>query len=249
MTTGDDDRMPVLDLRGMDRLWRRYRSALTRERALFSCLLFALVVAGYERLAPVPVEGMAVQGVSIHTCELRRVAQADWLTGGSRIWLSWEDRAECLPIPLAAADGERAFEEELSAVLAGYPMQAMAGMLAQLDRPVAAFLVGIAKKESNWGRRVPTKDGVDCYNYWGFKSSGSRGTAMGHACFGSPEEAVSRVGARIQQLVYESRRDTPGKMVIWKCGSSCAWDRPENVERWIRDVALYYHKVMEGSAG
>lgn len=128
----------------------------------------------------------------------------------------------------------------------GYPLEVMAPAIAEYDRDVAALIVGIAKKESNWGKRVPVDAaGKDCFNYWGFKGAGTRGVAMGHGCFGSPEEAVRAVGNRIAELVEKRKTSEPKNMIIWKCGSSCATHSPESVRKWIADVDLYYRKIVQ----
>jgi hypothetical protein len=137
-----------------------------------------------------------------------------------------------------------ALEQELRTLLADHPMGDMAPAIARQDRTVAAFLVGIAKKESDWGKHAPSLEGRDCYNYWGYKGAGGRGTALGYACFATSEEAVETVGGRIGHFVYSTRRDTPAEMVIWKCGSSCAGHDPEGVRKWIADVSMYYQKVV-----
>jgi hypothetical protein len=146
-----------------------------------------------------------------------------------------------------AASGRDAsgFEIELRDMLADAPMSAMAPAIAKQDRTVAAFLVGIAKKESDWGRRSPSLEGEDCYNYWGYKGPGSRGAALGYGCFATPEEAVEAVGGRIAHFVHGTRRTTPADMVVWKCGSSCAGHSPESVRKWIADVSVYYEKVAD----
>ena len=131
-------------------------------------------------------------------------------------------------------------------MVAGYPIAVMAPAIAEYDREVAALIVGIAKKESNWGKRVPVDaTGADCFNYWGWKGAGARGVAMGHGCFGSPEEAVQAVGNRIAQLVELRKTSEPKSMIIWKCGSSCATHSPESVRKWIADVDLYYRKIVQ----
>lgn len=141
------------------------------------------------------------------------------------------------------------FAQELSALVSGYPIEAMVPEIAKKDRSVAAFLVGIAKKESDWGEHVPTKDGQDCYNYWGYKGEGGRGSGMGYACFGSPQEAVQVVGDRIFALVYEQHRNAPAKMLVWKCGSSCEGHSSEGVRSWIGTVDMYYRKIAMHSQG
>lgn len=137
-------------------------------------------------------------------------------------------------------------ENEIRALVSGTPMEAMAPYIARFDREIAALLVGIAKKESSWGRRVPLDaKGKDCFNYWGYKGAGARGIAMGHGCFGTPEEAVERVGNRLVELVALRRTSEPKNMIIWKCGSSCAGHSPESVRKWIADVDLYYRKIAD----
>lgn len=138
-------------------------------------------------------------------------------------------------------------EEEIKNITKSHPIEEMAPFIAQYDKKVAALIVGIAKKESNWGFHSPSKNGQTCYNYWGYKGQGSRGVALGYGCFGSPEEAVNAIGGRIEQLV-DKRIDTPQKMVVWKCGSSCAGHDPAGVNKWISDVSLYYNRINKVSS-
>jgi|GEM_PF-1437595 len=145
---------------------------------------------------------------------------------------------------------EKAQEEEwkleLEELLQGYPMQAMIPAMMDRDPLVVAFLVGIAKKESNWGKRVPLDaNGNDCYNYWGYRAEGSLGTQrLGYGCFVDVQEAIDVVGERIRELALDYDRETPREMIVWKCGSSCAGHAPGSVEKWISDVDLYYTKVL-----
>lgn len=135
-------------------------------------------------------------------------------------------------------------ENNVREVVSGYPIEAMAPYIALHDKMTAAFLVGIAKKESNWGKRVPRDaSGADCYNYWGWRGAGSRGIEMGHGCFGSPEEAIGIVGGRLDTLIKKYKRDTPAKMIVWKCGTSCAGHSPASVKKWISDVNFYFKKI------
>ena len=134
--------------------------------------------------------------------------------------------------------------EELYQLVGNAPIREMVPSIVKLDQRVAAFVIGIAKKESDWGRHAPSQSGRTCYNYWGYKGSGSRGVSMGYACFGSPEEAVEIVGKRIAVLVSKNINE-PRKMLVWKCGSSCAGHDPEGVAKWISDVNLYFGKVMQ----
>jgi hypothetical protein len=141
--------------------------------------------------------------------------------------------------------GEKAsFEAELRAIVSGYPIEAMVPVIAEYDRDIAGLIVGIAKKESNWGKRVPrTTGGEDCFNYWGYKGAGARGIAMGHGCFGESAEAVHAIGGRLQQLTALRHTSEPANLVIWKCGSSCAGHSPESVRKWISDVDLYFRAI------
>lgn len=135
-------------------------------------------------------------------------------------------------------------EIQLRQMVGSAPIEEMIPSITKLDRRVAAFVVGIAKKESDWGRHAPTQGGETCYNYWGYKGVGSRGTSTGYACFGSPEEAVETIGTRIGSLVSKNINE-PRKMLVWKCGSSCAGHDPAGVQKWVSDVSLYYGKVMQ----
>lgn len=133
-------------------------------------------------------------------------------------------------------------EQEVRKILAGYPMEEMAPYIAQQDRIVAAFLVGIAKKESNFGLRVPVLNGQDCFNYWGYRGIRERMGSGGHTCFDSREDAVRTVAGRLQELV---RADvtTPEEMVLWKCGSNCDAHSPESVDKWIKDVNIFFSEL------
>lgn len=134
-------------------------------------------------------------------------------------------------------------ERDIESLVDGYPIERMSGEIAKHDRLVAAFVVAIAKKESNWGKRVPTLDGKDCFNYWGFREERDRMGTGGHTCFDSPKDAVRSISKRIETLMYEYNRDTPREMIVWKCGSSCDGHSPESVDKWVSDVDFYYRKL------
>lgn len=142
------------------------------------------------------------------------------------------------------SEDEMRLQNLLEEMLVGTPMEHMIPSLLDRDRETAAFLVGIGRKESSWGEHAPLKDGTDCFNYWGMKGSGSRGVGMGYACFGTPEEAVRVVGDRISTLVHEKHLDTPERMIVWKCGSSCAGHDPTGVAKWISDVKSVYTRIL-----
>ncbi|GAG25030.1 unnamed protein product, partial [marine sediment metagenome] len=132
-------------------------------------------------------------------------------------------------------------EENIRQMVSGYPIEEMLPYLLEKDPTVAAFLVSIAKKESNWGKRSPKYKSQDCYNYWGYRGPNRVGSG-GHSCFATPQEAVNVVAKRIENLVSKDI-DTPEKMIIWKCGSSCAAHSKWSVTKWISDVNLYFKKL------
>lgn len=142
-------------------------------------------------------------------------------------------------------DKQEKFEEEVRRLVKGYPIEEMLPYIFEKDRITATFLVGIGKKESNWGRRVPVLEGQDCYNYWGFREKRRLMGTGGHTCFNSRKDAVDSVAHRIEKLIFEYERDTPKEMIIWKCGYSCAGHSPESVRKWIADVEGYYKKLNE----
>lgn len=137
-----------------------------------------------------------------------------------------------------------ALEKNVRELVNGFPIEQMSTLISERNKTTASFLVGIAKKESNWGKRVPrSEDGRDCFNYWGYRGEGSRGIAMGHACFGSPEEAIGVVGGRIDTFVREYHFDTAEELIVWKCGWSCDGHSSVSVKKWIADVGYYSRKV------
>jgi hypothetical protein len=153
---------------------------------------------------------------------------------------------EVIEEDVSESEQVRELREYLETRLADYPISAMIPAIVQKDLTVAAFLVGIAKKESDWGKHVPLSDnGKDCYNYWGYRAPGSLGTQRsGYGCFATPEEAIDVVGSRIETLAVEYKRDTPDKMVVWKCGFNCTGHDPASVAKWISDVALYHRSIL-----
>lgn len=138
-----------------------------------------------------------------------------------------------------AKQGE--FETEILRYIKGRPMEKMAPYIAKQPRIVAAFIVGIAMKESKFGVYAPHSGGRDCFNYWGYKGRENT-TASGYSCFNSPEHAIQVVGKKINSLVARGISN-PAQMISWKCGSTCSWDNPENVRKWIADVGVNFYKI------
>jgi len=124
----------------------------------------------------------------------------------------------------------------------GYPISEMVPFIAKKDKKVAAFLVAIAKKESNWGVYSPKKRGRTCYNYWEYRGP-ENPTRSGYSCFVSPRQAVNVVGRRIKNLVAQ-KVDTPREMVLWKCGDACTRSGARGEAKWVRDVGFYFEKVL-----
>lgn len=131
-------------------------------------------------------------------------------------------------------------EDALRTLVSGSPIENMLPFIVERRKDVGAYLIAIAKKESDWGRHSPSKNGRDCYNYWGFKGSYNL-TASGYSCFDSPEQAIEMVGNKIEELI-DKKVNTPERMVVWKCGSSCAGHDPQSVVSWINSVKTYYQK-------
>ena len=140
------------------------------------------------------------------------------------------------------SSNQTSFSGKLYEIVGDTPIKEMVPFISKRDKKVAAFLVGIARKESSWGEHSPLKNGQTCYNYWGYKGSAGNGSALGYACFGSAEEAVEIVGNRIETLVGKNR-NTPASMVnTWKCGTSCKGD--PGAPSWVSTVALYFNKIV-----
>lgn len=138
--------------------------------------------------------------------------------------------------------GNNQREGKMLELVVGYPIEEMLPHIAARNEKVAYYLVAIAKKESDWGKHSPRKNGGTCYNYWGYRGTYNQ-TASGYSCFDSPEQAIRQVGDRIEALL-DKMIDTPEEMIVWKCGSTCAGHDPQGVLKWISDVKLYYNKLQ-----
>lgn len=230
----------------------RLRQALFLSGMVFSVLGSTFAFAQESAGAGDSAEDTRVLRDSRKELCLFRVEQELWESFGkdfSRPMARTDAMRDCSDIVSGRdvfVSGDRdGLEDEIRSLVSGYPIEAMAPFIASYDREIAALLVGIAKKESDWGEHVPLDAaGEDCYNYWGYKGAGTRGIGMGHGCFGDPEEAVRMVGNRLVELVAMRNTSDPENMIIWKCGSSCAGHSPESVRKWIADVSLYYDKLV-----
>ena len=137
-----------------------------------------------------------------------------------------------------------ALKNSLANILVGTPMEKMIEPISKQNKTVAAFLVGIALKESGLGKHKPVLNGKDCYNYWGYRGKRTRMGTGGHTCFNSPEDAVETVSKRLHTLAIKQKRNTPQKMLIWKCGSDCGatggWPA---ANKWVKDVSIYFNQI------
>ncbi len=136
--------------------------------------------------------------------------------------------------------------KELELIVTGFPIDAMIKAIAGYDREIAGLIVGIGKKESNWGKRTPKLEGVECFNFWGYRGAGTKGfTPDGYGCWSTPEEAVKTIGDRLVKLREVRLSAEPARMIVWKCGSTCASHSDESVRKWIADVDIYYRKIAQ----
>lgn len=146
------------------------------------------------------------------------------------------------PLAVTRESSSAGLEKKIKVMASDYPIERMAPYISKQDKKVAAYLIAIAKKESDWGKYSPKKRGKECFNYWGFKGMYNR-NAAGYSCFDSPAQAVSVVGRRLENLIAR-RIDTSREMVMWKCGSACTARSSTDAAKWVSDVNLYYRKVL-----
>lgn len=136
-------------------------------------------------------------------------------------------------------------EKDLSVLVEGHPIQLMIPYIVEKDRKTAAYLVGIAKKESNWGKRKPVLNGEDCYNYWGFRAKRERMGSGGHTCFDTPKEAVDVISKRIDQIIERNDVESAQDLLVWKCGSDCSVTGGQAAaDKWAVDVDMYAKEIL-----
>lgn len=137
------------------------------------------------------------------------------------------------------------FENGIREMVEGYPIEDMIPYIMKQDKRVSAYLVAIAKKESNWGKRIPVYYGENCFNYWGYRGQDEIMGSAGHTCFDTPKEAVTIVARRLNTLVIKQGLSSASDLIVWKCGSSCAGHDPYGVQKWISDVDGYYQELIK----
>ena len=138
---------------------------------------------------------------------------------------------------------ESQYEANIREMVKGYPIENMLPDIFKQDHMVASFLIGIAKKESNWGKRIPVLNDQDCFNYWGYRGVRRMMGTGGHTCFNSRKDAVETVANRLHTLINSQKLDTPEKLIVWKCGFSCRGHSRESVLKWISDVDMYFEQA------
>lgn len=225
-----------------------FRGGVNKKNVLWVMALFAIIGVSFnlESLTPdIYAQAFEADSDDFENISVKEMIKEDEIA----MLVSKEEPTQCEnkagEVMKAEVEKEsNDFENKLYDVVGNAPIKEMVPFIAKHDQRVAALIVGIAKKESNWGHASPSKNGSTCYNYWGYKGAGSRGTAMGYGCFASAEEGVNVIGKRIGELVNKNL-NTPSKMVVWKCGSAaCAGHDPQSVRKWISDVDMYYRKVV-----
>lgn len=136
-------------------------------------------------------------------------------------------------------------KKELGILVKGHPIEGMIPYIVERDKKTAAYLIGIAKKESNWGKRKPVLNGEDCYNYWGFRAKRERMGSGGHTCFDTPKEAVDVISKRIDQIIERNDVESAEDMLVWKCGSDCSVTGGQAAaDKWAVDVDMYAKEIL-----
>jgi hypothetical protein len=136
-------------------------------------------------------------------------------------------------------------KKELAVLVEGHPIEMMIPYIVRKDQKTVAYLIGIAKKESNWGKRHPVLAGVDCYNYWGFRAKQDRMGSGGHTCFDNPREAVDVVSKRITEIIDRNEAESAKDLLVWKCGSDCSITGGQAAaDKWVEDVDFYAEKLL-----
>ncbi|MDO8643841.1 MAG: hypothetical protein Q7S00_02595, partial [bacterium] len=175
----------------VQRLWRKYELISRRVRRIILSLLpeFAPRKLFYGSLSGGVALGMVGMGfvgqlsgpdVSARSSELETVAA---LQAASEREMPPYQLENDIFFEYFNEATEEAYEDNVRKMVAGHPIEEMLPYIFEKDHLVAAFLIGIAKKESNWGKRVPVLNGQDCFNYWGYRGIRKMMGSGGHTCF------------------------------------------------------------------
>lgn len=240
------------DMRKTLRVRKTHSQALLLTKSLQALFFLGFFLFLAFFLSRLPVEGGEIKEESpVDLCRLQK--DFSFFTGKT-VPVQKAEPLSCADLlatrdALTMSDPEkeasRDFITELASILSDSPMLPMVPTIATFDREIAGLIVGIGKKESNWGEHTPKLgQGDECYNFWGYRGAGDRGfTPSGYGCFSTPEVAVKTIATRLIELRDIRSSGTPERMIVWKCGSSCAEHSPESVRKWISDVNLYYHEI------
>lgn len=260
--------------RGMASILPSYPSLFVKNRALgvFFVLLFGLFVTINETLAVSPQKEKKVKIVENSLEEFENKFSLSSHSGDLCAWerelgfflseSNAEQKSERIDCALRLKNedtvaqvgemkeefqsGDQVLTKELDELVAGFPIESMTKAIARYDREIAGLIVGIGKKESNWGKRTPKLGGEECFNFWGYRGAGTNGfTPDGYGCWNTPEEAVKTIGDRLEKLRDLRLSTEPARMIVWKCGSSCAGHSDESVRKWIADVNIYYRQIAQ----
>lgn len=209
--------------------------------SIVGSILFGMVIMTfvYKYLG----QGVSAEQLQVNVTNEQQVSQSGEVLGAE----DSNDDAQSFTqkvLELEKADNQQSLEKQIQEMVKGYPIEKMVPYIAEKDRIIAAFLIGIARKESSWGVHVPVLNGQDCYNYWGYRGMRELMGTGGHTCFNSPEDAVDTVSKRLATLINEYGKNTPAEMVIWKCGSNCEVTGGQAAaNKWISDVTMYFDKL------
>lgn len=223
------------DKKFMEKRLIRGKIIKLKEKNVVNYLFIGLLFLGLALLPKMKMQEKTVQAVNLplETAVLKLEA---------RHWENFCQKSSGLCLEL---EKERKIANQKTIfyadILAGHPMEKMAENLAEIDAETASFLIAIAKKESNWGKHSPEKNGKTCYNYWGYRGRYNQ-TASGYSCFDSKEQAVQVVGERVGELLAQGI-DTPEEMLVWKCGSSCQGHNSKDVAKWVSDVKMVLRSI------
>jgi len=210
--------------------------------SIIGSILFGMVIMTfvYKYLG----QGVSAEQLQVNTTNEQQISKSGEVLGAE----DSNDDAQSFTqkvLEIEKADDQKSLEKKIREMVKGYPIEKMVPYIAKKDKTVAAFLIGIARKESSWGVHVPVLNGQDCYNYWGYRGIRQLMGTGGHTCFNSPEDAVDTVSKRLATLIDEYGNNTPAKMVEpWKCGYDCeATGGRAAANKWISDVTMYFNQL------
>ncbi len=257
---------PTLKMAGKKRSFKDTTKLVWQRRAFFAQCIKALFLRSLPRFTPHKMlYGSLIGGVAFGMVSMAFMEHyfgpGVFARSAAPVETSQEVQLSSSDVPSSVAENynpeqdiffeyfsqvtKEKYEDSIREMVKGYPIESMLPYIFSQDRLTAAFLVGIAKKESNWGKRVPVLDDQDCFNYWGYRGVRRMMGSGGHTCFNSRKDAVETVATRLNKLIHSEKLNTPEKMIVWKCGFSCEGHSRESVKKWISDVDIYFSQLSE----